>query len=281
METINFYQVKKILGIRNRFWRKKIELLRPELMILYRISLKRNNFPIWMSIRKTIHKKNLYSLSSEQIVEEFYKNLVKYLNLYKQKNMLLHTTQKAKMVRIQKNIVIVIQNQDGSEDFEKRKKLQIIIKRILEQLQKETATKEKIENIFFYALNSNANFYIQEKDQYVDLLESPIGKIISKVIPGFDILLEIQKYKEKYQEENFLELLQWVAKKNIKHLIFKILYSLIKNFPNYGKIIAYPVAITSDSVLERYERYQSYEHQLKKNFQKLLWIKKSMLLQKN
>lgn len=275
MEVVYFPQVKKKLGIRNRFWRKRIELLKPKLNSLYILSLKRNYFPIWIAFRKTSHKKKMYSLRSEQLEEEFYKNLVKYLNDCKNKKILIDDTQKAKIVKIQKNLFIVIQNPDGSEDFEKRKKLQDISKKILDSLIKQNLSKEEIERIFLKIIQSNTNFYTQPKDTYLDLLESPIGKIFSKLVPGLDIILEIQKYKEIYKEKDFFQLLQFITQKNIKVIIGKLTYSLLKKFPNYSKFFAYPLAIASDYIVERYERYQFCEDQLEKNFQKLLWIKKS------
>ncbi|MFN3603433.1 MAG: hypothetical protein ACK4UJ_01850 [Leptonema sp. (in: bacteria)] len=274
MKEINFNKIKELLGIRNRFWRKKIEVLKPKIYRLFLLSIKRNHLPIWVAFSKTINKKNKFD--AKQLEIYYYTILMKYLNTFKKYNIILEKDQKAKLVKIKGDMLLVIQNPDGSEDYEKRKKLYEISKKILYILQNENLVKTEKEKIFLKIMNSYLNLYIKEKDKYLEFLESPIGKIFNKIIPGLDILLEIQKYKEMHKEKNFFDWLQYFTKKNLQNFIQGIPLSISKNISKQAKWILYPLAISSEYLLERYQKYRICENYLEKNYQKLLWIKKQL-----
>lgn len=272
MDQINLKKIKTLLGIRNRFWRKKYEVLKPKLEELYFLSLKRNYFPLWISFCKTLLKRKSNSNSSE-LELYYYENLIKYLNKFKEKNLIIDKSQKAKIVKIKNTITIIIQNPDGSEDFEKRKKLQNISKKILTIIKTEPTIEKKTT---YCKILSSSNLYLQEKDNFQELLESPIGKFLNTILPGFDLLIEIQQYKETLKEKEFLEILSDFTKKRIQTLISKISYSIFKNFPKQGKFFAYPIAILSGYAIERYESYLNCEKELEKNYSKILLIKRNM-----
>lgn len=272
MDQINLKKIKNLLGIRNRFWRKKYEVLKPKLEELYFLSLKRNYLPIWLSFCKTLLKRERNS-NFPELEFYYYENLVKYLNKFKEKNIIIDKSQKAKIVKIKNSITVVIQNPDGTEDFEKRKKLEETSKKILSILKNESIIEKKT---IFCKILSSSNLYLKEKDNFQELLESPIGKFLNRIIPGFDFLIEIQQYKEILKEKEYIEILSYFTKKRIQALIGKIAYFLFKDLPKQGKFFAYPIAIFSGYVFERYESYLNCEKELEKNYKKILLIKKNL-----
>jgi hypothetical protein len=54
MNQNNLNKIKNILGIRNKFWRKRFEIIKNHLDILYIKSINKNYLPFRLAFSKTI-----------------------------------------------------------------------------------------------------------------------------------------------------------------------------------------------------------------------------------
>ncbi|GIX42631.1 MAG: hypothetical protein KatS3mg129_2364 [Leptospiraceae bacterium] len=285
MNQFYLNSLKKIFGIRNRFWRKRWEILKPELDQLYILSINKNYLPFRLSFSKTLLKLKEKDLSLLEIENLYNSYFVYYTNLLTNQNkiFLLDKNQKARIVKIKNKLMINIINPDGSEDPVKRKKFLEMNQKIIYYInnnkkQLVNYTFKEYNQIFVNILEPKlSRIFIQEQfDLIKDFLDSPIGKILDQYIPGLSFILEIQKEKAAMQEKDFIKIGTEILMDRVKYLTQKFIYLLTKNFTKTGKYIAPPLAMVTGIAFERYESYKKCEEILEKNFQKIALIQKEI-----
>ncbi len=286
MNQNNLNKIKNILGIRNRFWRKRFEIIKNHLDILYIKSINKNYLPFRLAFSKTILK--LKNKPDDLEIENFYNScFVEYLNKLKYRTYILEENQKARMVFLKNKIYINITNLDGSEDPIKRKTINEINQKILNFIKsnKEQLTKQNYEElnyIFVNILQPNI-FRIFNKEEFniiSDFIESPIGKILNNFIPGLSIIIEIQKERELLKENDLIKIGSTVIINRIKDLTQKFIYLLTENFIKRGKYIAPPLVAITSIAFERYESYKRCQEIVNQNLKKILLIYNKIQLNK-
>jgi hypothetical protein len=278
MNQNNLNKIKNILGIRNKFWRKRFEIIKNHLDILYIKSINKNYLPFRLAFSKTILQ--IEKKPNELDIENFYNSsLVEYLNKLNHQTFILEENQKARKVSLKNKIYINITNPDGLEDPIKRKTINEINQKILNYIysnQDELIKKnhKELNYIFINILQPNL-YKIFNKEEFnliSDFIESPIGKILNNFIPGLSILLEIQKQKEALKENDLIKLSSTIVINRVKELTKRLIYMLIENFIKKGKYIAPPLVAITSIAFERYESYKRCQEIVDQNYQKILLI---------
>jgi hypothetical protein len=278
MNQNNLNKIKNILGIRNKFWRKRFEIIKNHLDILYIKSINKNYLPFRLAFSKTILQ--IEKKPNELDIENFYNSsLVEYLNKLNHQTFILEENQKARKVSLKNKIYINITNPDGLEDPIKRKTINEINQKILNYIysnQDELIKKnhKELNYIFINILQPNL-YKIFNKEEFNlirDFIESPIGKILNNFIPGLSILLEIQKQKEALKENDLIKLSSTIVINRVKELTQRLIYMLTENFIKKGKYIAPPLVAITSIAFERYESYKRCQQIVDQNYQKILLI---------
>lgn len=278
---------KKILGIRNRFWRKKWEILKPQIDDLYFYSLKKNYLPFRISFSKTITKLKIYPFyRTEKQIENLYnKNFVICINSLKDHSFILNQNQKARDVLIKNRVLIHIVNPDGSQDPIKTKKINEINDAIIKFLKENyefllNAPHKDLNEIFLEIIKQKiSRFFIYEDFNIMqEFINSPIGNFFNKLVPGLNLLLEIEKIRKSLSSDDrdLLKIGSHIIIQKVKELSLNFIYILTKNFSQYGKFITPTLAITTSIAFERYESYKKGIEILDNNFQKLIILKKEI-----
>jgi len=286
MNQNNLNKIKNILGIRNKFWRKRFEIIKKHLDILYIKSINKNYLPFRLAFSKTILR--IEKKPNELDIENFYNScLVKYLNKLKHQTFILEENQKAREVSLKNKIYINIINHNGLEDPIKRKTINEINQKILNyiksnQKQLTKQNHEELNYIFVNILQPNIiRIFIKEEFNLIsDFIESPVGKILNNFIPGLSILLEIQKQKEALKENDLIKLSSTIAINRVKELTQRLIYMLTENFIKKGKYIAPPLVAITSIAFERYETYKKCQEIVDQNYQKILLIYNKIQLNK-
>lgn len=282
MKTYYLNELKKRFKIRNRFWRKHYTKIKPDLDKLYCLSIIRNYFPFRIAFSKTILKMQQKQLKQEELEYYYLKQLVHYLNLYKNRTLILNPEQKAKLVEVKNKVFLNIMNTDGSDDPDKRMKIYEINQRILNYLKNKKYIEVKnIELLFIELMEPKISklFLKTNHNMIEDFLESPMGKTLNTFIPGLNILLEISKQKELLKEKDYRKLANSILLEQIKLLTQRLIYTLMSNAKNTGKYLAPPLAFIINTTFERFETYKKCSEILNKNLKKLYTIKEH--IQKN
>ena len=286
MNQNNLNKIKNILGIRNRFWRKRYEIIKNHLDILYIKSINKNYLPFRLAFSKTILK--IKNKPNELDIENFYNSsFVVYLNRLKHQTFILEENQKARKVSIKNKIYINITNLDGAEDPIKRKIINEINQKIISYInshQDELIKKNHQElNYIFLSILKPDLFKIFNKEEFniiSDFIESPIGKILNNFIPGLSIILEIQKEKEALKENDLIKIGSTIVINRIKDLTQRFIYLLTENFIKRGKYIAPPLVAITSIAFERYESYKKCQEIVNQNLKKILLIYNKIQLNK-
>ncbi len=279
MNTYYLNELKKRFKIRNRFWRKSFYRLKPEIDKLYLKSIIKNYFPFRIALSKTLTKLNQKKIDIDEIETIYLNHLVFYLNLYKHRGLILNPDQKARLVKIKNKVYINIINKDASEDPEKRKKIQEINHRILSFLKhREKYNNKDLDVIFMDLIEPKiSNLFIKSDFNLIqDFVESPIGKMLNQLIPGLNLLLEIQRQKELIKKQDFIQIANHILFEQIKNLTKRLIYIITSNFKNVGKYIAPPLAYVTSIAFERYYTYKNCYEILNKNLNKLQLIKEKI-----
>lgn len=279
MNTFYLNELKKRFKIHNRFWRKNFSKIKPDIDKLYFKSIIKNYLPFRIAFSKTLTKIKQTKLKNEEIENYYLKNLVYYLNLYKNKSLILKPEQKARLVNIKNKTFINIVNHDAHEDPATRKKIQDINQRILEFLKKNEINKNfHHDSIFIDLIEPRiSNLFLKSDFNLIqDFIDSPIGKIFNNLIPGFSIILEIQKQRELLKEQDYLKVANQIVIDQMKHITQRLIYILLSNFKSIGQYIAPPLATLTGIAFERYDTYKKCDEILNKNFNKLYIIKEEI-----
>ncbi len=275
----NLEKIKKLLGIRNRFWRKKYTILEPEIKNIYIKSIVKNYFPFRLAFGKFILKLYNKNYTDEYDLKKFYyKHLVKFLNLYK----IFESQLLFKYIEHKNQITISVVNPDGTIDTELRKNIIEISEKIISSKEQimlaEKINSELIDEYFVNILKPQYfDFFSNKKsDIFSQLMESPPVKILNSVIPGLSFLIEIQKLRNELQTEDIYVLSRKIISQRISSFLQKNIYQLFKQFSYFGKIAAPVLSATFTITLERYDSYQNCLTKLEKNLSRIQLIKKEI-----
>ncbi|MCS7205088.1 MAG: hypothetical protein NZ853_05280 [Leptospiraceae bacterium] len=274
---MNLLSLKSLLGIRNRFWRKRYDVLKPKLYEIYKKSLIVNYFPFYVAFRKVnLIKKFNPDISRKEIEEYYLKNWIIFCNRYKNRNQLLEEKQKIKPIFLNDRLTFIVLDYDGLSNEQKRQEFLDVHKEFLNVLLYESYLHKEEFQKRFYQIISNQKKSFTNQDVFSSLLSSKIGVFLSRFVPGFPLMLELYRIKEQYQPKNWKEILKIFLTQNLSFL-FRISFErLLKNYSLLTKNLVFLGGEVLNHIIIRYETYKKCEEVLEKNYQKLLNLQKEI-----
>ncbi|MBW7857993.1 MAG: hypothetical protein H3C43_06845 [Leptonema sp. (in: Bacteria)] len=238
----SYNKLKRINGIRNRFWARSPEQLAPLLQLAHQRALLRNHRSLLVAMRAVERKlRKSESVEHSILQQTFYDALVRSMNYLRRVGPFsLKAGQKAALVSKGFHVSLSIRNSDGSLDAALRRRMLLPIERIANWLPKSLTEEERHTSPGEVAANwllSQLPIELELTDQpsselFDELIESPTGQLLDNMIPGFSILFKLYKERQRLKDGEWIsvvgELIGDGARSSTQAII-KVILSQLKS----------------------------------------------------
>jgi hypothetical protein len=259
MASLDSYEkLKRLYGIRNRFWVRTADRLAPLLRDAHQRALLRNHAALLMALRAA--ERALRSgRASPQLV--FYRIFTRaFQRLRRVGQITLRPGQRAVLLSKNDHVTLTVRNADGSLDARLRQRLLFFLERIAAQIPQQApeslfSSGEWAREMLLAALPLEEPATEKEGGLRDEILESPAGQMLARSIPGFSILLKLYMERERLKGKEWItvarEILADGAKPAVKQT-FKILLSQL----NAGAELSAPLSYLFNISVNRILRLQ-------------------------
>lgn len=255
----SYNKLKRINGIRNRFWARSSEQLAPLLQLAHQRALLRNHRSLLVAMRAVErHLRQNELVKNSELQQKFYEALVRSMNYLRRVGpFMLKPGQKAAVVSKGFHVSLSIRNSDGTLDAALRRRMLLPIERIANWLP-ESLTEEELHtspgevaaNWLLSQLPVEVEITDQPRNELFDeLIESPTGQLLDNMIPGFSILLKLYKERQRLKQGEWMgvvgELIGDGARSSTQ-VIIKAILSQIKSIAKLAGPLSFLFGISFD-----------------------------------
>lgn len=211
MASLESYEkLKRLYGIRNRFWARSVDTLTPLLRDAHNRALLQNHKALLIAMRAAER-----SLRADEALPQrvFYRNFTRAFQYLRRVGPLaLRPGQQAALLSKNDHVSLTVRNSDGSLDARLRQRLLSSLERVAAGIP-ESASESMLDappgdwavSTLLAALPLEEPVAEKEGELWDEILDSPTGQLLGNYIPGFSILLKLYRERERLKEG------EWIA----------------------------------------------------------------------
>lgn len=211
MASLESYEkLKRLYGIRNRFWARSVDTLTPLLRDAHNRALLQNHKALLIAMRATERSLRAGEALPQRV---FYRSFTRAFQYLRRVGPLaLRPGQQAALLSKNDHVSLTVRNSDGSLDARLRQRLLSSLERVaagIPEISPESMLDappgEWAVSTLLAALPLEEPVAEKEGELWDEILDSPTGQLLGNYIPGFSILLKLYRERERLKEG------EWIA----------------------------------------------------------------------
>ena len=206
----SYNKLKRIYGIRNRFWVRNIDELTPLVKDAHRRALVQNHKALVIALKAT--ERALRSQNKSKPDHIFFRRFARSFQYLRRVGpFLLRSGQRIELLEKGDRVSLTIRNQDGSLDATFRRRLLTA----LEPIENDINLTDTIDLIdqpqgdwVTQILEKHLPFEYQpatnDTDMIEEILQSPAGQLLGNYLPGLPLLMKLYKERSRIKDGEWL-----------------------------------------------------------------------------
>lgn len=210
MASLESYEkLKRLYGIRNRFWARSVDTLAPLLRDAHNRALLQNHKALLIAMRATERSLRAGEASPQRAFYRSFTRAFQYLR--RVGTLALRPGQQAALLSKNDHVSLTVRNSDGSLDARMRQRLLSSLERVAAGIPEsapdalnDAPPGEWAVSTLLAALPLEEPVTEKESELWDEILDSPTGQLLGNYIPGFSILLKLYRERERIKEGDWI-----------------------------------------------------------------------------